>query len=118
MAASWSWSASRTLATRRKLFPIQKSCWRRAFFSLFGFVGSPQVTAVNAQHKDTDILLFGALAGADELRGSLYPNVYSIRLGYSEEAAVITRHAETLGMRKLAIVHAKDAESMAALSAP
>ena len=83
--------------------------------SLFGYVGSPQVTAVNAQLKDADVLLFGAMAGADELRGSLYPNVYSIRPGYSEEAAVITKHAETLGMKKLAILHAKDEESMAAL---
>ncbi len=84
-------------------------------FSLFGYVGSPQVTAVNAQLISADVLLFGAMAGADELRGSLYPNVYSIRPGYSEEAAVITKHAETLGMKRLAIVHAKDAESMAAL---
>jgi branched-chain amino acid transport system substrate-binding protein len=84
-------------------------------FSLFGYYGSPQVTAVNPLLKDTDILLFAPLAGADELRGSLYPNVYSVRPGYSEEAAVITRHAETLGMRKLAILHGKDAESLAAL---
>jgi ABC-type branched-subunit amino acid transport system substrate-binding protein len=84
-------------------------------FSLFGYYGSPQVTAVNALLKDTDLLLFAPMAGADELRGSLYPNVYSVRPGYSEEAAVITRHAETLGMRKLAILHAKDPESLAAL---
>ena len=92
-----------------------KKLLAQGVFSLFGFVGSPQVTAVNAQLNSADVLLFGALAGADELRGSLYPNVYSLRPGYSEEAAVITRHAETLGMRKLAIVHAKDAESLAAL---
>ncbi|WP_457281256.1 ABC transporter substrate-binding protein [Polaromonas sp. P5_D5] len=84
-------------------------------FSLFGYYGSPQVTAVNPLLKDTDILLFAPMAGADELRGSLYPNVYSVRPGYSEEAAMITRHAETLGMRKLAILHGKDAESLAAL---
>ncbi len=83
--------------------------------SLFGYYGSAQVTAVNALLKDTDILLFGSMAGADELRGALFPNVYSIRPGYSEEAAVVTRHAETLGMRKLAILHAKDPESLAAL---
>ena len=83
--------------------------------SLFGYVGSPQVTAVNPLLKDADVLLFGAMAGADELRGSQFPNVYSIRPGYSEEAAVITRHADTLGMKKLAIMHAKDAESLAAL---
>ena len=84
-------------------------------FSLFGYYGSPQVTAVNPLLKDTDMLLVGSMAGADELRGSLYPNVYSIRPGYAEEAAVVTRHAETLGMRKLAIFHAKDPESLAAL---
>lgn len=84
-------------------------------FSLFGYSGSPQVTAVNPLLKDSDVLLFAPMAGADELRGSLYPNVYSVRPGYSEEAAVITRHAETLGMRKLAILHAKDPESLAAL---
>lgn len=84
-------------------------------FSLFGYYGSPQVTAVNPLLKDSDLLLFAPMAGADELRGSLYPNVYSVRPGYSEEAVVITRHAETLGMRKLAILHAKDPESLAAL---
>ncbi|MCZ8258203.1 MAG: ABC transporter substrate-binding protein [Polaromonas sp.] len=84
-------------------------------FALFGYYGSPQVTAANPLLKDTDVLLFAPMAGADELRGSLYPNVYSVRPGYSEEAAVITRHAETLGMRKLAILHGKDAESLAAL---
>ena len=84
-------------------------------FSLFGYVGSPQVTAVNAQLNSANIVLFGAMAGADELRGSLYPNVYSIRPGYSKEAEEITKHAETLGMKKLAIVHGKDAESLAAL---
>ena len=92
-----------------------KKLLAQGVFSLFGFVGSPQVTAVNALLGGGDMVLFGSMAGADELRGSLYPNVYSIRPGYSEEAAVITRHAETLGMKKLAIVHAKDAESLAAL---
>ncbi len=92
-----------------------KKLLAQGVFSLFGYVGSPQVTAINAQLNSADILMFGAMAGADELRGSLYPNVYSIRPGYSEEAAVITKHAETLGMRRLAIVHAKDAESLAAL---
>ena len=92
-----------------------KKLLEQRVFSLFGYYGSPQVTAVNPLLKDSDILLFGPMAGADELRGSLYPNVYSVRPGYSEEAVMITRHAETLGMRKLAILHAKDAESLAAL---
>jgi ABC-type branched-subunit amino acid transport system substrate-binding protein len=45
----------------------------------------------------------------------MYANVYSLRPGYAEEAAAIARHAETLGARRLGILHATDGESMAAL---
>ncbi len=83
--------------------------------ALFGFYGSPQVTAAYPVIKDTDVLLFAPMAAADELRGALYPNVYSLRPGYSEEAAAIAKHAETLGARKFAILHANDGESLAAL---
>jgi branched-chain amino acid transport system substrate-binding protein len=83
--------------------------------SLFGYYGSPQVTAAYPAIKDGDVLLFAPMAAADEFRGALYANVYTLRPGYSEEAAAITRHAETLGARKLAILHAADGESLAAL---
>jgi len=85
--------------------------------SLFGYYGSPQVTAAYPLIKDSDVLMFGPMAAADELRGALYANVFSIRPGYSEEAAAITRHAETLGARRLAILHGSDGESMVALEA-
>jgi branched-chain amino acid transport system substrate-binding protein len=88
---------------------------QQGVFSLFGYYGSPQVTAIYPLIKDSDILLFGPMAAADEFRGAMYPNVYSIRPGYAEEAAAITRHADTLGARKLAILHASDSESLAAL---
>lgn len=84
-------------------------------FSLFGYYGSPQLTAAYATVKNTDVMFFGPMAAADEFRGALYPNVYSVRPGYSEEAAAMTRHSETLGVRKLAILHSADGESMAAL---
>lgn len=85
-------------------------------FSLFGYYGSPQVTAVYPMIKDGDTVLFAPMAAADEFRGANYPNVYSIRPGYAEEAAAIARHADTLGTaRKLAILHANDSESTAAL---
>jgi branched-chain amino acid transport system substrate-binding protein len=85
-------------------------------FALFGYYGSPQVTAVYPMIKDSDVLLFAPMAAADEFRGANYPNVYSIRPGYAEEAAAIERHAETLGMaKKLGILHATDSESQAAL---
>jgi ABC-type branched-subunit amino acid transport system substrate-binding protein len=85
-------------------------------FSLFGYYGSPQVTAAYPMIKESDTVMFAPMAAADELRGANFPNVYSIRPGYAEEAAAIARHAETLGAsRKLAIVHANDSESKAAL---
>jgi ABC-type branched-subunit amino acid transport system substrate-binding protein len=85
-------------------------------FALFGYYGSPQVTEVYPMIKDSELVMFAPMAAADEFRGANYPNVYSIRPGYAEEAAAIERHAETLGMaRKLAILHATDSESMAAL---
>ena len=84
---------------------------------LFGLYGSPQTAAAHELAKDNDLLIFAPMAAADELRGSLYPQVYSMRPGYSEEAAAITRHANTLGLRKLAIVHGKDPESLSATEA-
>jgi branched-chain amino acid transport system substrate-binding protein len=51
----------------------------------------------------------------DEFRGALYNNVFNLRPGYAEEAAAITKHAETLGARKLGILHGTDSESVAAL---
>lgn len=83
--------------------------------SLFGFYGSPQLTAAYAVAKGNDVMFFAPMAAADEFHGMLYSNVYSVRPGYAEEAAAITRHAETLGVRKLAILHSADGESMAAL---
>jgi branched-chain amino acid transport system substrate-binding protein len=83
--------------------------------SLFGYYGSPQLTAAYASVKGNNVMFFAPMAAADEFRGSMYPNVYSVRPGYAEEATAITRHAETLGVRKLAILHSADPEAMAAL---
>jgi branched-chain amino acid transport system substrate-binding protein len=92
-----------------------KKLLEQGVLSLFGFYGSPQVTAIYPQIKDSDVLLFAPMAAADEFRGAMYTNVYSLRPGYAEEAAAIARHAETLGARKIGILHASDGESMAAL---
>jgi branched-chain amino acid transport system substrate-binding protein len=83
--------------------------------SLFGYYGSPQVTATYPMIKDGEVLMFAPMAAADEFRGAMYGNVYSVRPGYAEEAAAITRHAETLGAKRLAILHGNDSESLAAL---
>ncbi len=92
-----------------------KKLLEQGVLALFGYYGSPQVTASYPLIKDTEVLMFAPMAAADEFRGALYPNIYSLRPGYAEEAAAITRHAETLGARKLGILHGADGESMAAL---
>jgi ABC-type branched-subunit amino acid transport system substrate-binding protein len=101
-------SPQTTLANTKKLLD-------QGVLALFGYYGSPQVTAAYPLVKDSDLLMFAPMAAADEFRGASYGNVYTLRPGYSEEAAAITRHAETLGARKLAIVHSSDSESLAAL---
>ncbi len=85
--------------------------------ALFGYYGSPQVTASYKLLRDSDVLLVAPMAGGDEFRGAVYPNVFTLRPGYSEESMAVMRHAATLGARKLAILHAADSDSMAALEA-
>ncbi len=84
---------------------------------MFGSYGSPQTEAVYEALKGSEALLFAPMAAADELRGANFPNIYSVRPGYSEEALAIVRHSETLGARKLAITHGSDSESLSALDA-
>lgn len=101
-------SADAAVANTKKLL-------EQGVFALFGYYGSPQVTAAYPLIKDGEVLLFAPMAAADEFRGAMYGNVYSLRPGYAEEAAAITRHAETLGARKLGILHGSDGEALAAL---
>lgn len=92
-----------------------KKLLQQGMLALFGYYGSPQVTAAYPLIKDGEVLLFAPMAAADEFRGAMYPNVFSVRPGYAEEALAIMRHAETLGARRLAVLHAGDGESLAAL---
>jgi branched-chain amino acid transport system substrate-binding protein len=85
--------------------------------ALFGSYGSAQTTAAYEAIKTGDTILFAPMAAADELQGPNFPNLYSTRPGYSEEALAIVRHSQTLGARKLAIAHGRDTESLSALDA-
>ena len=85
--------------------------------ALFGTYGSAQTTAAYEAIKDLDTPLIAPMAAADELQGANFPNIYSVRPGYSEEATAIVRHSETLGARKLGIAHGRDSESLSALDA-
>lgn len=92
-----------------------KKLLEHGVLSLFGYYGSAQVTSAYPLIKDGDILLFAPMAAADEFRGAMYANIYSIRPGYAEEAAAIARHAEMLGAKRLGILHSNDSESLTAL---
>lgn len=82
---------------------------------LFGYYGSPQVTAAYPLIKEADVILFAPMTAADEFRDDAHPNIYTVRPGYSDEAAAITRHASTLGTKRFAIMHSTDGESKSAL---
>ncbi len=85
--------------------------------ALFGSYGSAQTIAAYEIIKDSNTVLFAPMAAADELQGANFPNIYTVRPGYSEEALAIVRHSETLGTRRLGIAHGKDSESLSALDA-
>jgi branched-chain amino acid transport system substrate-binding protein len=85
--------------------------------ALFGTYGSPQTIAAYEALKGSNTILFAPMAAADELQGANFPNIYTVRPGYSEEALAIVRHSETLGAKRLGIVHGKDSESLSALDA-
>lgn len=89
----------------------------RGVLCLFGYYGSPQVAAAYPLVRDAGILMFAPLAAADTLRGEQFPNVYTLRPDYAQETAAIARHAQTLGARKLGILHAGDGEALAGLDA-
>ncbi len=85
--------------------------------ALFGTYGSPQTIAAYEALKGSNTLLFAPMAAADELQGANFPNIYAVRPDYSLEALAIVRHSETLGAKRLGIVHGKDSESLSALDA-
>ncbi len=97
-----------TVANTKKLLS-------QGVLALFGYYGSPQVRAAYPLIDGTDVLMFAPMSAADDFRDASHPNIYTLRPGYSDEATAITRHAETLGARKLAILHSIDGESMSAL---
>jgi ABC-type branched-subunit amino acid transport system substrate-binding protein len=82
---------------------------------LFGYYGSPNVSAAWPLVKQADIVLFAPMTAADEFRDSAHSLIYTLRPDYSDEAAAITRHMTTLGMKRIAIMHATDGESKSAL---
>jgi branched-chain amino acid transport system substrate-binding protein len=61
------------------------------------------------------VILFAPMTAADEFRDNTHPDIYTLRPGYADEAAAITRHAATLGTKRLAILHSSDGESKSAL---
>ena len=83
--------------------------------ALFGYHGSPQVSAAYPLIKDANVMLFAPLSAADDIRTPQHPNIYMLRPGYADEAMAISRHAATVGANKFAIVHRPDGESLAAL---
>jgi branched-chain amino acid transport system substrate-binding protein len=101
-------SPALTVENTRKLLAQQP-------LALFGYYGSPQVAAAWPLVKAADVVLFAPMTAADDFRDATHPTIYTIRPGYADEAAAITRHAVTLGMKRIVILHSTDGESKSAL---
>lgn len=88
----------------------------RGVLCLFGYGGSSQVAASYPLAKGSGVLMFAPLSAADEFHGPDFPNIYTLRPGYADEATAIARHVEMLGARRLAILHTGDGEALAAVA--
>ncbi|NJM43149.1 MAG: ABC transporter substrate-binding protein [Brachymonas sp.] len=86
-------------------------------FALFGSYGEASTMSVHEVVKETSTIVFAPQTSSDELHGANFPTLYFIRPGDSEQGIAVIRHAETLGMRKLAIVHAPDSEAVSSAEA-
>jgi branched-chain amino acid transport system substrate-binding protein len=84
---------------------------------MFGGQGSATTMAVHEAAASSGLFLFAPQSNSDELHGANFPGIYFLRPGDSEQSAAIIKHAETLGAKKLAIVHGKDSDSLSTAEA-
>lgn len=102
--------AATVAANTRKLLDMGALC-------LFGYAGAPQVAAAHPLARAAGVLLLAPQTSADAFHGPDFPNVYTMRAGYAEEAAAMVRQLELYGARRMAVLHATDGEALAALQA-
>jgi ABC-type branched-subunit amino acid transport system substrate-binding protein len=74
-------------------------------FCLFNSLGTPATEAILSTAKATGIPLIAPFTGAKSVRDEGSSAVLNIRAGYSDEAAHLVRHLNTIGIKKIALVY-------------
>jgi branched-chain amino acid transport system substrate-binding protein len=91
---------SEVTATNIKLLASQ-----HLVMGLFGFMGpgAHRIGAIGAQQEGLPYI--APVSGAAELRSSSMPWVYNLRAGHKDELQFITKHAQQIGLRRLAMLY-------------
>lgn len=74
-------------------------------FALFCSLGTPMTEAIVPLSKGSGIPLIAPFTGAKSVRDVNAQNVLNIRAGYSDEAAHLIRHLNTIGIKRVALVY-------------
>jgi branched-chain amino acid transport system substrate-binding protein len=79
--------------------------------ALIGFIGSANVLGVvkNKVLSENQIALIAPYTGADSLRTPFNAELFHVRASYSEEAARMVEHLNTVGLKRIAVFHQNDA---------
>jgi branched-chain amino acid transport system substrate-binding protein len=77
----------------------------RSVFCLFNSLGTPATEAILPLAKAADIPLIAPFTGAKSVRDEGFQGVLNVRAGYSDEAAHLIRHLNTIGIKKIALVY-------------
>lgn len=78
-------------------------------FILFGSVEGGPSTAVMKVAIETNVPLFGPIAGAPGLRRPHQPLVFPVRAEHREEFRALIAHGKSLGLQRVALFHADTA---------
>ena len=78
-------------------------------FALFGYVGTPTSALALPMAVKAKIPFLAPLTGAVALRNPLNRYVFHVRASYNDEAALIVRQLNNLGLKKIAVFYQDDA---------
>ncbi|KAF1047018.1 MAG: Leu/Ile/Val/Thr-binding protein [Herbaspirillum frisingense] len=93
---------ARTLANTRQLIERDK------VFALFGYVGTPTVTAALPLINGARIPLFAPMSGAASLREPFNRLIFNIRASYASETLYLLRQLRGNGRSKVAVFYQND----------
>jgi branched-chain amino acid transport system substrate-binding protein len=84
-------------------------------FALFGYIGTPTSLAALPLAAKANLPFIAPFTGAMGLREPLYKNVFHLRASYNDEAELIVKQLNTLGLNRIAVFYQNDAYGKAGL---